>query len=88
MGEFMVVYGWAILVFLLAIGILAYFGVPQQMKNKSEPKTFLVDTEFGVLNCSGLYVQECGVHLDKCRDENLAINNSTYSCLTNVKFIR
>jgi hypothetical protein len=86
--DFLVTYGWAILVILIAIGALVYFGVLGPHPKQPE-KTGLFDTKFGVLNCSdSYYVQDCGVFLSRCRNNDSTIDNSTHVCLVDVKIIK
>jgi hypothetical protein len=78
--DFIFTYGWAILILLAAVGLLAAFGV---LYPNYQPTYTAVDTSFGVLNCTRFWVQSCGVSLTGCKDHN----NESYACLTNVHWI-
>jgi hypothetical protein len=73
--EFMMVYGWGILVALAMIGAMWYFGV----FTHHEPTAAIYETSYGPLTCSFCSQGSCGVYLSGCE------GNVTYMCLTNVK---
>jgi uncharacterized protein (UPF0333 family) len=79
--EFLMTYGWAILAAVIAIGVLAYFGVFNPAK--WTPKACVINSPFGcqdyVVNTTGVYLM-----LTNGQGEDLTVNSvGVTGCTTN-----
>jgi hypothetical protein len=74
--EFLMTYGWVILVILVAISALAYFGVLNPDKNLPETCIF-----FPGISCGDFIVDENGVRMIITNGMGKHLNNVTFTVL-------
>lgn len=90
--EFLMTYGWAILCAIIAIGVLAYFGVFNPHKFDVKPMSvscYHLENPVFNLTCGNYQLDNCGIRGINC-NTNLCTSDGkcseiNYYCLNNVK---
>lgn len=77
--EFLMTYGWAILVVICALGALAYFGVPNHSKENKLPNVVIYD-------CGNIFVSGIEQTTGELQNASFAIKSGPNTPLNETKF--